>query len=105
MPTLDSGQTAADAINELYQTVLRRDADTFGLSIFESIFNEGVSLNIIRNALVNSSEATSFVDPILRLYEVAFGRQADDGGLTFFVNAFRDGASLESIALGFTGSQ
>ena len=58
----------------------------------------------IRDAIVASSEASSFVDPIIRLYEVAFGRQADEAGLTNWVNTFRNGTSFETIALVFTGS-
>ncbi len=105
MPTLDSGQTPADAINQIYQTVLRREADPSGLSFFEGLFNAGFSLDAIRDSLVVSSEASIFVDPIIRLYEVAFGRQADDAGLTGWVNALRGGTALETIAQGFTGSQ
>ena len=71
MPTLSSGQTPADAINQIYQHVLRRDADPAGISFFGAQFVNGTSLNSIRDALVASTEATSFVDPIVRLYEVA----------------------------------
>ena len=105
MPTLSSGQTPAEAIDQIYQHVLRRDADSSGLSSFGAQFVNGTSLNTIRDTLVSSAEATSFVDPIVRLYEVAFGRQPDETGLTHWVNTFRNGSTLETIASGFTGSQ
>jgi hypothetical protein len=103
--TLGSGQTAAQAIEAIYQSALRRGADATGLSFFEAQFDSGTTLNSIRDTLVSSAEATSFVDPIVRLYEVAFGRQADDTGLTNWVASLRGGASLESITASFADSQ
>lgn len=105
MPTLGSGQTPAQAINEIYLAVLRRDAEPLGLSFWEAQFNAGTSLDSIRDLIVTSSESSSFVDPIVRLYEVAFGRQANDAELTNSVNSLRSGATLETIAEGFAGSQ
>lgn len=105
MPTLGSGQTPAQAINEIYLAVLRRDAEPLGLSFWEAQFNAGTSLDSIRDLIVASSESSSFVDPIVRLYEVAFGRQANDAELTNSVNSLRSGATLETIAEGFAGSQ
>ena len=102
---MPSGAFPDDQIILLYQSVLRRDADPSGLSSLVAQFNAGLSLDSIRDAIVASSEASSFVDPIIRLYEVAFGRQADEAGLTNWVNTFRNGTSFETIALGFTGSQ
>lgn len=104
MPTLSSGQTPADAINQIYRSVLRRDADPESLSAWEARINAGTSLDSIRDTLVASSEASSIIDPIVRLYEVAFGRQADEVGLSQWAAALRHGVALETIAKGFAES-
>lgn len=105
MPTLSSGQTAADAINNMYLTILRRAADASGLSFWEAQFNDGISLDAIRDSFVAYSEASSLVDPIVRLYEVAFGRQVGDSELNSAVTLLSGGTPIETIAQSLTGSQ
>jgi Ca2+-binding RTX toxin-like protein len=105
MPTLSSGQTATDAINGLYLTVLRRSADPSGLSFWEAQFNGGTSLDSIRDSFVASPESSSLVDPVIRLYEVAFGRQVNETELTSAVSLLKGGATLESIAESLAGTQ
>lgn len=105
MPILDGGQTPADAINQIYLSVLRRDVDPVGLSDWEAQFKAGASLDFIRDTLAASPEASSIIDPIVRLYEVAFGQQIDEACLSQWAKALRDGTSLETIAKGFTSSQ
>ena len=70
MTTLGSGQSPTDAINQIYQSVLRREADPTGLGFWEAQLNAGSSLNSIRDAFVASPETTSVINPIGRMGKI-----------------------------------
>lgn len=94
----------ADAVAQLYSSILKRSADDGGLNSWVSAVNGGVTLAEVRAALINSAEASATIDPLVRLYEAAFGRVPEDAGLEGWATALRSGTTFLEIAQGFTGS-
>jgi hypothetical protein len=78
-----------NAIAQIYQQTLGREADAGGLSFFQNQLNQGKSLGQITNDISNSREAQ-----IRNLYQSILGRQADNEGLQHFYNS---GKSIEQI--------
>jgi len=103
--TLSLDLSDADSVQSLYSTILKRDADSSGLSAWVAALQSGTTLAEVRTSLINSAEASATIDPLVRLYEAAFGRVPDDAGLAGWAAEMRAGKSFLEIAEGFTGSQ
>lgn len=78
-----------NAIAQVYQQVLGREADAAGLSYWQNQMNQGKSLGQITGEITNSREGQ-----IRSLYQSILGRQADAAGVDYWMSS---GKSIEQI--------
>lgn len=83
-----------DAVDDLYQEVLGRDADRAGLRTYRRFIEQGWSLSRVRSALASSPEAEQIINSIYRQY---LGRDADPGGLSTYRGFLDRGWSMEQV--------
>ncbi len=55
-----------------------------------------VTLDGIADAVVNSAEATTTVDPVIRLFQGVYGRVPDKAGLDYWVDVYRDLKAIDN---------
>lgn len=98
--------STADVIARYYNHILMRDATDAELDSFSALVDSGaMTLTEVRDALVTSSEAVTFVDQVIRLYQAAFNRVPDAAGINGWVDGLVDGSlDLYAAAAGFTNS-
>ncbi|MCY1708350.1 DUF4214 domain-containing protein [Pannonibacter sp. SL95] len=96
-----------DLVSRFYTSVLQREGTEAELAEYTTqIQTHQTTTWAVLNALINSEEATQFVDPVIRLYYAGLKRQPDVAGIDHWADNLRDGsASLLQIAQGFVGSQ
>ena len=99
-----SGLTTANQkfVDFLFQKVLKRTADTGGLTAFTNALSNSTSASAVASSIITSSEAAS--DLVSSLYLQFLHRPADSAGLNAFTQALLNGASDESIILGLVTS-
>lgn len=78
-------------IQSIIQDVLQRAAKPGEAETWNALLNSNqLSLDGIADAIVNSAEATTTVDPVIRLFQGVYGRVPDKGGLDYWVDVYRD---------------
>jgi|GEM_PF-719294 len=96
------------AINNIYQQYLGRNADAAGLQYFRNSIINGGSIENVRNAIANSSEARNrggnanynrreLDQAINNIYQQYLGRNADPAGLVAYRNSIINGGSIEDV--------
>lgn len=73
-------------IQELYTTLLGRDADADGLAYWQNQLNSGTPLDEIANAFRASSEYQVDANDIESMYRDNFGRDADTSGAQYWLS-------------------
>lgn len=98
-------------IEALYASILQIDSTELTTALNDEIANlvaastGGTSDAAIQASIVNSTLATTTIEPLLRVYQAAFGRKADIGGLNFFADQLRAGTTtIDAIATQFASS-
>ena len=91
-----------DFVDDLYQSLLGRDADAGGEANWLSQFEQGATRGDVAAAIANSAEGqastTTDTDYISALYESALGREADQDGLDTWVTQLTTGSSRADVA-------
>ena len=101
-----SGSTNS-TITTYYQKILFRDPTPSELSGWSAGVGSGsLTLAQVRSTLIESVEASSFVDPVIRLYQAAFGRVPESSGaIDFYADKLRAGTwTVADIANNFAAS-
>ena len=102
------GANTAAAINDLYQSLLGREADSAGSEGWAALLANGGSLADIAAGIAVSAEAQevdqSNGDFVRDLYTSALGREADEAGLDAWVSQLFNGTSRADVAKGIVGS-
>ncbi|WP_430491782.1 DUF4214 domain-containing protein [Pseudomonas fulva] len=103
-----AGTNNAADINELYTTLLGRDADQTGAEGWAAVLANGGTLADVAGAIAVSQEAQvrdqSNGDFVRDLYTAALGRDADQAGLDAWVSQLFNGISRADVAKGIVGS-
>jgi hypothetical protein len=107
-------QNSADmgTLAGIYQTVLGRQADVYGIEYWANVHQAGASWGAIALAIVGSAEKTSGHDgfnggaahDLTLLYTALFNRAPDAAGLAYWTDVMAHGVSLEQVATGFVQS-
>ncbi len=104
-----AGANNAANINDLYSTLLDRDADEAGSDAWAALLANGGTLADVAAAIAVSQEAQerdqSNGDFVRDLYTAALGRDADEAGLNAWVSQLFNGASRADVAKGIVGSE
>jgi hypothetical protein len=83
------------AIDDLYNSVLGRSADSRGLNTWRSYLErDGRSLEGVRRELLRSPEMREVIN---QLYREILGREADSAGMQSWLDQLRRGRSLADI--------
>ena len=89
-------------VDQLYLTLLGRDADTGGRDHWSQLIDAGtLSAAEVTRQFIDSPEFAGAVAPLTRLYYGAFDRIPDAGGLAFWLKSAQSGMSLDAIADAF----
>lgn len=103
-----AGANNAASINELYQSLLGREADSAGSEGWAALLANGGSLADIAAGIAVSAEAQevdqSNGDFVRELYTSVLGREADEAGLDAWVSQLFNGTSRADVAKGIVGS-
>lgn len=99
-------QSNGTFVNELYTSVLGRDADEAGLDAWVSQLFNGTSRAEVAAGIVGSVEAASKSDSdfIDGLYLTATGREADAAGKAAWTEVLTNGGTHADVAIGIVGS-
>jgi hypothetical protein len=107
-------QNSADmgTLAGIYQTVLGRQADLYGIEYWANVHQAGASWGTIALAIIGSTEKTSghegfngvAAHDLTLLYTALFDRTPDAAGLAYWTDAMAHGLSLEQVASGFVQS-
>jgi hypothetical protein len=107
-------QNSADmgTLAGIYQTVLGRQADVYGIEYWANVHQAGASWGRIALDIVGSAEKTSGHDgftgvaahDLTLLYTALFNRAPDAAGLAYWTDVMAHGVSLEQVATGFVQS-
>ncbi len=104
-----AGANNAADINDLYNTLLGRDADQGGADAWAALLANGGTLADVAGAIAVSQEAQdrdqSNGDFVRDLYTAALGRDADEAGLDAWVSQLFNGTSRADVAKGIVGSE
>ncbi|MDP9522136.1 DUF4214 domain-containing protein [Pseudomonas putida] len=102
------GAATEASINDLYNTLLGRNADEAGSDAWEAVLANGASLADVAAAIAVSEEAQdrdqSNGDFVRDLYTSVLGREADEAGLDAWVSQLFNGTSRADVAKGIVGS-
>ncbi len=91
-----------NAVNQIYQDVLDRDADYRGLRTWVQELENGANLQDIRREIVRSNEATQRIDEI---YREMLNRRADSRGIRTWKQVLFDGGNLRDVRQGIAKSR
>ncbi|MBO6759259.1 MAG: DUF4214 domain-containing protein [Roseibium sp.] len=99
--------TAQEIVSRFYVNVLQRDGEESEITTYTNqILSQQKTTWDVLNDIINSQEASDYIDPIVKLYYAGLDRRADVTGIDHWVDALRDGTStLLQIANGFVNSQ
>ncbi|MNN29666.1 hypothetical protein D3C81_1432780 [compost metagenome] len=102
------GAATEASINDLYNTLLGRNADEAGSDAWQAVLANGGSLADVAAAIAVSEEAQdrdqSNGDFVRDLYTSVLGREADEAGLDAWVSQLFNGTSRADVAKGIVGS-
>ena len=102
------GAATEASINDLYNTLLGRDADEAGSDAWQAVLANGASLADVAAAIAVSEEAQdrdqSNGDFVRDLYTSVLGREADEAGLDAWVSQLFNGTSRADVAKDIVGS-
>ncbi|WP_236184577.1 DUF4214 domain-containing protein [Pseudomonas juntendi] len=102
------GAATEASINDLYNTLLGRNADEAGSDAWQAVLANGASLADVAAAIAVSEEAQdrdqSNGDFVRDLYTSVLGREADEAGLDAWVSQLFNGTSRADVAKGIVGS-
>ncbi|HGY2296613.1 TPA: DUF4214 domain-containing protein [Pseudomonas putida] len=103
-----AGAASEASINDLYNTLLGRNADEAGSDAWQAVLANGASLADVAAAIAVSEEAQdrdqSNGDFVRDLYTSVLGREADEAGLDAWVSQLFNGTSRADVAKGIVGS-
>ncbi|WP_430303284.1 DUF4214 domain-containing protein [Pseudomonas sp. DC418] len=103
-----AGANNTAAINELYQSLLGREADSAGSEGWAALLANGGSLADIAAGIAVSAEAQEHDQSngnfVRELYTSVLGREADEAGLDAWVDQLFNGTSRADVAKGIVGS-
>jgi hypothetical protein len=99
----DAGGTNAGFLTALYQDLLHRPPDAFGMNAFLGALNAGASRQAIAVAILSSDEYHQ--DLIKSIYLQYLRRNADSFGLNAFTQAMHNGLTEEALIAIILGSQ
>lgn len=77
-------------IQSIIQDVLQRAAKPGEAETWNALLQSTLTLDAIADAIVNSAEATTTVDPVIRMFQGVYGRVPDKAGLDYWVDVYRD---------------
>jgi hypothetical protein len=100
---MNSTEARTNAIQNLYQTILGRAADTSGLTFWLGYMNDGHIIEDIKAGFYGSQEYFDSIgdsnSALVQAYYQAFlGRSAESGGLVFWTNQLDQGAGHSVVA-------
>lgn len=98
----DSGGTNSGFIDNVYQGLLGRAADSSGLSTWNQALASGTSRTQVALAIDTSNESRT--DTVQFLYQILLNRSADQGGVNTWVGALNSGATDEQVIADIAGS-
>jgi hypothetical protein len=99
----DAGGTNSGFLTALYEDLLNRPPDTFGMSAFLGALNAGASRQAVAAAILSSDEYHQ--DLIKSIYHQYLRRNADSFGLNAFTQAMHNGLTEEAVIALILGSQ
>ncbi|WP_312931175.1 DUF4214 domain-containing protein [Pseudomonas sp.] len=103
-----AGAANEASINDLYNTLLGRAADTAGSDAWEAVLANGGTLADVAAGIAVSQEAqdrdASNGDFVRDLYTSVLGREADEAGLDAWVSQLFNGTGRADVAKGIVGS-
>ena len=80
-----------ELINDYYRGILRDDAYPEEIEwAVEEIETGRMTLEELRDYLINAPWTQAYVKPVLLAYEAVYGRAPESGGLDFWVHQYRD---------------
>lgn len=85
---------ASSRIRDLYQQVLGRDADDYGMDYYTERLISGMPLADIRLFIASGTECS---DRVENLYMTILERHSDPSGLEFHIQTIKDGATLSQV--------
>ncbi|NIE73912.1 DUF4214 domain-containing protein [Pantoea sp. Ap-967] len=98
----------ATDINELYQSLLGRDAEGVGLAGWQNVLANGGTLADVAAAIATSAEAQALdqsnADFVSSLYSNVLGRDVEEAGLQGWVSLLVNGTSRADVAKGIVDS-
>lgn len=102
------GAHTTASINDLYSTLLGRDADTAGSDSWVAVLANGGTLADVAAGIAVSAEAQALDQSngtfVSELYTSVLGRDADEAGLDAWVSQLFTGTSRAEVAAGIVGS-
>ena len=109
LDSAEFGGAADEAyINNLYSSLLGRDADAGGSDSWEAVLANGGSLADVAAGIATSAEAQDLDQSngtfVRELYTAALGRDADEDGYDAWVSQLFNGTSRAEVAAGIVGS-
>ena len=79
-------------INDLYQSILGRDADEEGLNKYITDMGAGASVDAVRSGILKTDEYKGIATTEIQgMYQTILGREADPESLNFYVSAAQEG--------------
>lgn len=95
--------TTSATVTQFYNNVLQRDPSASELSSWTALIDSGALTSAqVLDAIVNSSEAQTFVAQVVRVYQAAFGRVPDTTGIDGWVDGLVAGTTTTTdLAAGF----
>lgn len=89
--------TVASTINDIYQSVFGRDADSAGLQFYSDMFesgmlNTGDLIDTLISGGLASGELSGTAGAVNAAYNAIFGRDADASGLAFYTDLIDSGS-------------
>jgi hypothetical protein len=97
-----SGSPNQAYVAQLYQDLLGRQVESFGLGVWTGVLERGSSRSHVAQQIANSLEYRTLV--VGGLYNQILHRAGDATGLSAFVNALNQGATIEQVTVGLAGS-
>src|SRR5262249_3402062 len=89
-------------VDQVYQDVLNRQAESAGLAFWTALLNQGVTRSQVVAGIEGSDEYRTVV--VQKAYSQFLHRTADPVGLSFWANFLKQGATVEQMEAGLVGS-
>jgi uncharacterized protein (TIGR03118 family) len=89
-------------VDQVYQDLLNRQADSAGLAFWANQLDQGTTRSQVIAGIEGSTEFLSV--EVQNAYTQFLHRSADSAGLSFWINSLKQGATLEQVEAGLVGS-